>query len=550
MRAIVDWLRAPSGPAVESDWTRISWPQAVSGHDAWVEELSRAARKNMQESQAFEGCDLLAPVVDTPALDGWTWVEVKSSSALDREGALMKHCVGSYAARVAAGSCLIYSLRDVVGKPHVTVEARMIEAGGCEVIQVQGNSNTRPKELHLQALPSMVEGLRGASNGVVRIAARLMGKTLAGVEEAPAGFGQAGRLWRRGHPADARAAMGLAMESAKDSAKGSGSDALMVAKFLDKMGYESALRQFVKEPGANKAWLGQLVEWERDDEKMGVEPEVGREEVGRLRDAAMARGMKAIARGCQSALESLPESAYENATHCALERRTLDRFGRCMDAVEAMVEVAKQSVEGVDVAIATASKAAAGGIKVRQATNFGKERLGKSWADSEPGRFLVEAFESSRDRTVYANSTYLVALLAREVEKLRGTDPRNPEAEIRLLSNRVAEEGQLVETVSLSTDWKTILAKMLVERCDDSGRLALIDGISGMWVFDTSLASKLGKSFQDEERAALDAAMADKARGNPERSVEPEGKVGKKLREKSERNAASVPVAAKSVAGP
>ena len=62
--------------------------------------------------------------------DGFKWVELKhesdpkkTASALESEGEMMGHCVGSYCPQVESGRTKIYSLRSPDGKSHVTIEA-------------------------------------------------------------------------------------------------------------------------------------------------------------------------------------------------------------------------------------------------------------------------------------------------------------------------------------------------------------------------------------------------------------------------------------------
>ena len=64
------------------------------------------------------------------------WVMVFSQKALEREGKLMSHCVGSYCDLVKSGHSKIYSLRDKKNEPHCTVEV-----SGKSIIQMQGKGN-------------------------------------------------------------------------------------------------------------------------------------------------------------------------------------------------------------------------------------------------------------------------------------------------------------------------------------------------------------------------------------------------------------------------
>lgn len=57
--------------------------------------------------------------------DGWTVQELRTERALTQEGDNMQNCVGGYAEDVDRGDTRIYSIRDVSGQPHVTMELRV-----------------------------------------------------------------------------------------------------------------------------------------------------------------------------------------------------------------------------------------------------------------------------------------------------------------------------------------------------------------------------------------------------------------------------------------
>lgn len=98
----LDWMRSDDGPALSSDWSRVSMEQAERSEKAWVEAMAKAALKQDLEAADAQGSRLFAPLegAGPDGREGWRWVEVFSKGALDREGALMRHCVGSYAKAV------------------------------------------------------------------------------------------------------------------------------------------------------------------------------------------------------------------------------------------------------------------------------------------------------------------------------------------------------------------------------------------------------------------------------------------------------------------
>ena len=71
------------------------------------------------------------------------WARLTDADALNREGKLMSHCVGSYAASVASSQVVIYSLRDARNQPHVTIELNQ-RADPPTINQVKGKSNAPP----------------------------------------------------------------------------------------------------------------------------------------------------------------------------------------------------------------------------------------------------------------------------------------------------------------------------------------------------------------------------------------------------------------------
>jgi uncharacterized protein YjbI with pentapeptide repeats len=78
-------------------------------------------------------------VFDYP--DGWT-VQQLGPDELEREGALMQHCVGDYCAKVEGGGAFIFSLRDPSGRPHVTMD---YDPHTRTFQQVMGKQNQPPK---------------------------------------------------------------------------------------------------------------------------------------------------------------------------------------------------------------------------------------------------------------------------------------------------------------------------------------------------------------------------------------------------------------------
>jgi len=124
---IADWVADNAPRQLE----QLSFEQAITETAEWDKRRSRLKARN-------EDWDGLTVVGDAPSAaptyPNAQWVELKSAEALDREGVLMGHCVGSYAKHVAQGSTRIFSLRDETNNPLATIEARPMTREGIEEI--------------------------------------------------------------------------------------------------------------------------------------------------------------------------------------------------------------------------------------------------------------------------------------------------------------------------------------------------------------------------------------------------------------------------------
>lgn len=189
--SILDWMRSDAGPALGSDWSKISVPQAKAAELAWIDAMAKEAAKRDLDAADAVGTMLFAALgpggvwghspaglASTPEWAEWRWVEVFSADALDREGSLMRHCVGYYAKAVAEGGTRIYSLRDPSNAPKLTIEAR-----GEELIQLKAHANS--------ACPAQLRPAVAAFAGAFKadVAARGLGEASATAELAVAGVG-------------------------------------------------------------------------------------------------------------------------------------------------------------------------------------------------------------------------------------------------------------------------------------------------------------------------------------------------------------------------
>jgi hypothetical protein len=88
--------------------------------------------------------------------DGSRIVRLLTPEALDRESAMMGHCVGqgAYDAGLQQGSRTIYSLRDSRGRAHVTFEVRPEDN---KLLQCKGRSNALPVARHMPHVAAFIE---------------------------------------------------------------------------------------------------------------------------------------------------------------------------------------------------------------------------------------------------------------------------------------------------------------------------------------------------------------------------------------------------------
>ncbi len=120
---IIDYLISDSAP---DRLRRMSYEQAKTAAQKWSEASQKKGRGIVETDEDIELFKDLG--------DGTKIVKLLTKKAYEREGAMMRHCLGNY----APGSTTIYSLRDKNNEPHVTFE---ITKYGDTVQQVKGKGN-------------------------------------------------------------------------------------------------------------------------------------------------------------------------------------------------------------------------------------------------------------------------------------------------------------------------------------------------------------------------------------------------------------------------
>lgn len=123
---------------------------AFKATEAWDKQREKAAEKEGLQKIIDKEEDGIEEVHEYN--NGFKWVSVFGKESLDREGKLMKHCVGSYANAVAKGSTTIYSLRDSKNVPHCTIEIR-----GNYVTQIKGYHNGPINEKYVPYVKDFLE---------------------------------------------------------------------------------------------------------------------------------------------------------------------------------------------------------------------------------------------------------------------------------------------------------------------------------------------------------------------------------------------------------
>jgi hypothetical protein len=153
---ILDWaeeLKTTGNPTYRKI-ARMETSVLVAKADTWTKSLN--SKKLISEGRI----DLILPITDE-----LKWFELKDAEALQWEGTLMAHCVGSdsYARGLINGNTRIFSLRKDVHKPILTVEVSVGVDGG-SLVQIQKNANGGLPIAHCEAAVALLNVI-GALDG-------------------------------------------------------------------------------------------------------------------------------------------------------------------------------------------------------------------------------------------------------------------------------------------------------------------------------------------------------------------------------------------------
>ena len=131
---ILDFFKNhPNPPRLE----RMSVDNVVQAADDAVSRYNAAQAKQARQVEDNPGVKTLMEFHG-----GYRFVELTNQKALDREGSLMGHCVGSlHGCYIKDQSRRIFSLRDAENEPHVTIE---VTSHDMETTEIKGRSNDAP----------------------------------------------------------------------------------------------------------------------------------------------------------------------------------------------------------------------------------------------------------------------------------------------------------------------------------------------------------------------------------------------------------------------
>jgi hypothetical protein len=131
---------------------KISVDEALKKAEDWTKALT----KKVTLDEGPEDVEIVRTYKD-----GFNWKRLLTAQALNREGRLMKHCVGSYANDVKKNRTRIYSLRDPENKPHLTVE---MNPKLTEIQQMKGFANNPIKPKYISYAKDFIKNpLKGLS---------------------------------------------------------------------------------------------------------------------------------------------------------------------------------------------------------------------------------------------------------------------------------------------------------------------------------------------------------------------------------------------------
>jgi hypothetical protein len=134
---IIDYFLSTEAP---KRLKKMSFEEVESNVQRWDKKLQNSKIKEEGEIK----------IIDT--LNEYSLVLLVDEKAYQREGAMMKHCVGGY---YGNSNSTIYSLRDSNNVPHATIEVQ-----GNKVHQIQGVANSTVKFKYIEPILYFIDQLK------------------------------------------------------------------------------------------------------------------------------------------------------------------------------------------------------------------------------------------------------------------------------------------------------------------------------------------------------------------------------------------------------
>jgi hypothetical protein len=136
---------------------RINFDTAAKAAAFWFKDVNENIWEYVKD---------MPPVIKTYE-HGIHWVRLVTSLHFEREGRLMKHCVGNggYFESWRRGQREYYSLRDKGNKPHATIETNSGDKKNVRVLQCKGPTNGRPSKNFQPYIRRFFNDMRWAIDG-------------------------------------------------------------------------------------------------------------------------------------------------------------------------------------------------------------------------------------------------------------------------------------------------------------------------------------------------------------------------------------------------
>jgi len=137
---VYDWAKKEKPNIFE-----LSFIEALEQSKQWHEKLpTEKSLSKQEEEQAEEDERIIFRCSDKKH-----FFMLLTPEELEREGKLMRNCVGGYKNKITNGQSLIISLRDDKNNPHVTME---VDIRTCNVIQMRGIGNSDPAKQYVKMI--------------------------------------------------------------------------------------------------------------------------------------------------------------------------------------------------------------------------------------------------------------------------------------------------------------------------------------------------------------------------------------------------------------